>query len=166
MKSILFVCAGNTCRSPMAEALLDCAIEASDHLYGKYRVDSAGTFAVKGSPAAPNAIEAMREMGLNIEKHRTKQVDEELAEWADIILALDTSIYDQLEAMFPKAEEKLHTLVGFANYEDGYPGTRGYDIEDPFGEDEETYRECAEEIKAAVEKVAVRLEKEETEQES
>ncbi len=164
MKNILLACSGNTCRSPMAEALLDRAIEESEYLDGEYRSDSAGTFAMKGSPAAMNAIIVMEEMGLNIEKHRSKQISEELVEWADIILALDTSIYDQLEAMFPKAEAKLHTLIGFSNYEDGYPGTRGYDIEDPFGEDEETYRECALEIKEAVDRVAARLEKEEMEE--
>ena len=65
----------------MAEAILDDAIDRSSILKGKVKVDSAGTFAPEGLSAAKEAAEVMEEMGLSIDRHRSKQFNEELAEW-------------------------------------------------------------------------------------
>lgn len=160
MKNILLVCSGNTCRSAMAEAILEDAVDRSSELDGKIRVDSAGTFAFEDTEATPYAIEVMEERGLNIEKHRAKQIDKELVEWADIILVMENTHIEQIEAMFPDAGSKMSTLLGFADGKDGFASEVGYDLLDPYGDDKEEYEDCAEQIAVAIDKVVARLEAE------
>ncbi len=159
--NVLFVCTGNTCRSPMAEELADDAVGRSRN--HDFEFQSAGTFACEGEPATPEAIEAMEEVGLNIERHRAQQFSRELAEWADVILAMEANHIEAMEAMAPGEEEKMHTLLGFAAGVDGYPGETGYDIRDPYQEDIEEYRAARDQISAAVEKALERLMREQQE---
>ncbi len=154
--NVLFVCAGNTCRSPMAEEIADDIGDRSSSLEFK----SAGTFACEGDSASQEAIEVMKEIGLDIEKHKSTQFSKELAEWADIILAMEAKHIEEMEAMAPDEKEKMHTLLGFAQGVEGYPGEEGYDILDPYKEPIEDYRKTRDQIKEAVEKVIKRLENE------
>lgn len=156
--NVLFVCTGNTCRSPMAEELADDAAGRSSNIDFSFK--SAGTFACEGESATPEAVEAMEEIGLNIEKHRAQQFDKELAEWADVILAMEANHIEAMEAMAPDEEEKMHTLLGFAAGVDGYPGETGFDIMDPYQEDIEEYRAARGQISEAVGKALDRLERE------
>ena len=160
MKHILLVCTGNTCRSVMAEALLDDEIGRSSRLEEKIKTDSAGTFACVDAEATPNAIAAMEEMGLSVEKHKAKQVDQELIDWADLILVMEASHYEQMEAMFPETESKMHTIKGYAEGEDGFPGFDGFNVDDPYEGDLEVYRECAAQLKELVQKIVRRWERE------
>jgi Protein-tyrosine-phosphatase len=139
----------------MAEELAEDAADRSSHKDFSFK--SAGTFACEGEPATPEAIEAMEEAGLNIEKHRAQQFDKELAEWADVILAMEANHIEAMEAMAPDEESKMHTLLGFAAGVDGYPGETGYDIMDPYQEDIEEYRAARDQISAAVGKALERL---------
>lgn len=157
--NILFVCSGNTCRSPMAEALFDDAVDRSSHLRGRVKSQSAGTFAAEGAEATEEAIEVMDEMGLDIKRHRSQQFNSELAEWADLILAMEARHIEELTAMAPKEEEKMHTLLGWVNGIKGFPGDGSYDVYDPYKEPVEEYRKCAFELKNAVAKVVKILEK-------
>lgn len=144
----------------MAEAMFDDAVDRSSILDGEIKVDSAGTFACEDAEATKNAVLAMEELGLDIEKHKAKQVTEELVDWADLILTMEATHFEQIEAMFPQAEPKMHTLMGFAEGEYGYPGSGRYDIEDPYGEDLEDYRSCAKQINQQIIKVIAKLEAE------
>jgi protein-tyrosine-phosphatase len=119
--NVLFVCTGNTCRSPMAEELAEDAAGRSTHLKDM-TFRSAGTFACEGEPATPEAIEVMEELDLSLEKHGARQFDKETARWADLILAMEARHIEEMEAMAPEAEHKMHTLLGFAAGVDGYPG--------------------------------------------
>ena len=160
MKNILLVCTGNTCRSAMAEALFEDAVDRSSKLAGKIKLDSAGTFACEGQEATAKACQVMEEIGLDLDKHKAKQINAELVEWADLILAMEASHIEHMEAMFPKAEDKMHTIIGYAEGVPGFPGDGRYDIEDPYGEDVEEYRSCAHQLRAYIEKIIKRLEDE------
>lgn len=159
MMNILFVCSGNTCRSPMAEALFDDAVDGSGHLRGRIRSQSAGTFAAEGAEATEEAIEVMDELGLDIKRHRSQQFNAELADWADLILTMEARHIEELSAMAPKAEDKMHTLLGWVNGVKGFPGDGNYDVFDPYKEPVEEYRKCAFELKNAIDKVVSILEK-------
>lgn len=156
--NVLFVCTGNTCRSPIAEEVADDAAGRSIH-YKDISFDSAGTFACEGEPAAEEAIEVMQELGLDLEKHKARQFTKELAEWADVILAMEAKHIEEMEAMAPDEEHKMHTLLGFAQGIDGYPGEAGYDVMDPYKEDIDVYREARDQISEAIDKVLLRISK-------
>lgn len=157
--NVLFVCTGNTCRSPMAEELADDELSRSTHLKD-VSFQSAGTFACEGAPASPEAVEVLAEIGLDIEKHRSQQFDRELAQWADLILAMEARHIEEMEAMAPDCEGKMHTLLGYAAGVDGYPGESGYDVMDPYREPVEEYRAARDQIADAVNKALKRIEKE------
>ncbi len=155
--NVLFVCTGNTCRSPMAEELADDAAGRSTHLKDM-AFKSAGTFACEGESATPEAIEVMEELDLDINKHEAQQFDRHLAEWADLILAMEARHIEEMEAMAPDEESKMHTLLGYAAGVDGYPGENAYDIMDPYREPLEEYRAARDQIAEAVNCALKRIE--------
>ncbi|PEI46296.1 low molecular weight protein arginine phosphatase [Bacillus pseudomycoides] len=119
MKRVLFVCTGNTCRSPMAEALLRHYGE------GKFEAKSAGVFASFGSDASLHAKDALAEKGIKV-AHASQQITNELLEWADMVLTM-TESHKQLAVEYhPSAREKVYTFYEFVE------GT-SKDISDPFG---------------------------------
>ena len=158
--NVLFVCSGNTCRSPIAEEVADDAVDRSTRLKD-LEFGSAGTFACEGEPATDEAIEVMQEVGLDLEKHKSRQFNKDLAAWADIILAMEARHIEEMEAMAPEHDAKMHTLLGYAAGIDGYPGETGYDITDPYREPIEEYRKARDQITEAVVKVLDRIASEE-----
>lgn len=119
MKRVLFVCTGNTCRSPMAEALL------RHHGGDRFEVQSAGVFAYPGSDASVYAKEALAEKGISI-NHAAQQVNETLLDWADIVVTMTENHKHIVLGHYPSVEKKLNTLYGLT---EGI----GKDISDPFG---------------------------------
>ena len=141
--NILFVCTGNTCRSPIAAALFN-KIALEKDLDG--RIESAGIFAMDGAPASAGAHHAMKKYGIDLEEHRAKSITPELLKQCDLVLTMTEGHKAQL---LPYAEGKVFTLLEYA----GLPG----DIADPFGGSNEVYDACAEEIWCALLKVAERI---------
>ncbi|WP_338471047.1 low molecular weight protein arginine phosphatase [Niallia sp. XMNu-256] len=146
MTTVLIVCTGNTCRSPIAESLLKHM-----NLPG-VKVKSAGTFASDGSEASTNTKNVLDENSIP-HNHKSSMITENLVDWADFIFTMTSGHKATVISMFPQAQAKTYTLKEFA----GMDGIR--DISDPFGGPVDVYRETYEEIKEAIEKVADRLKK-------
>lgn len=132
MKSVLFVCTGNTCRSPLAEVLFrDLVKDRPD-----YSVRSAGVGAFSGQPASRHSATLARERGLDLSKHQSRAVTTDLVEEATHIFALSRSHLAALLTDFPEAADKFYLLSEFAADD----ALRGRDVSDPFGGGLEDYR--------------------------
>jgi len=100
MKTILFICTGNICRSPMAEGLFRHAVA------GDYRVLSAGLGALDGQPPSTHSVTAMRELGIDISQQRSRMLTAELVQQADYIFGMTHSHVDTVQLLYPQAAEK------------------------------------------------------------
>lgn len=156
--NLLFVCSGNTCRSPMAETLMDDIVDRSKSLHGDVKVKSAGTFACEGAQATPEAVCVMEEMGLSLKRHEAVQFSKENAGWADLILAVAKEQIEHMEVIAPDDVSKMHTLLGYVHGIEGEPADQEYDILDPFDEGMEEYRICATQLRDGVNMLAKKLE--------
>ena len=135
---ILLVCTGNTCRSPMAEAILkfhsqDKNIEAF----------SRGTSVFFEEPINPKAKLTLEKMGIKEFEHMSQQISETDVCSADIILTMTSSHKMLLKSNFPKHAQRIFTLSEKAYGKDK-------SISDPYGQSEDIYMLCAKEIEEAV----------------
>lgn len=134
LKKVLVVCTGNTCRSPMAAGWLN------RKLAGKgWAAESAGVAAWGGSPASPEAIVAMQEIGLDITGHRSRKLSAELVAGATTILAMTKEHRQEIAQRFPEARGKTFLLHSF-----GPEPAR--DIADPIGLPVDAYRHTRDEL--------------------
>ena len=134
---ILFVCSGNTCRSPMAEGI------ARKMFGGHVEVESAGTHAHIRDPPASNAVKTIRDkFGVDISSHRSRSVNDVHMEDFDYIIPMADGVYDDLKESFPSLGEKLLPSWGIA---------------DPYLQDLHTYEETAENIQDHMKALAVFL---------
>ena len=128
---ILFVCSGNTCRSPLAEAITQRIV--SDAGRDDIHVSSAGTNAWDGSPASDGALLVGMERGLDLSSHRSRQLTPEILADTDLVLVMATSHLSRVKELAPMANAQL--LTAFTS------GSEGYAVQDPFGGDLAAYRE-------------------------
>jgi len=142
MARVLFVCTGNTCRSPMAEAIL-----ASKNIEG-LEVRSAGIFALPGADASPQTIEVLNENDISF-SHQAKQFSEMDVDWADFILTMTNDHKQWILQHYPQSSTKVYTVKEFAN-EYG-------DVMDPFGGPVEIYRKTFQELHEIIKKIEKKL---------
>jgi len=136
---IMFVCSGNTCRSPMAEYALKSLIERERP--GGVEVLSTGTLGLQGQPATRYAQEAGRVWDLDMSPHLNQPLTAELIERADMILAMAPEHHQKILEMVPKAAGKTYLLKNFPD--NSGIGDR---VEDPIGMDLNVYNEVFLEI--------------------
>src|SRR5271157_40048 len=138
MKTILFVCTGNVCRSPMAEGLFRRASQG----HGQYRVLSAGLGATPGQPPSPFAVQAVKELGIDISAQRSHPLTAELVQQADYIFGMTHSHIDTVTLLYPHATEKTFLLREFDETLDAFEK----DISDPLGGSYQVYLNCRDQI--------------------
>lgn len=131
---ILFVCTGNTCRSPMAEYFYN-------DMKGK-GAESAGIYANSGDRVSENTARALKEYGIEIKGHRARRLDEDKIIKADSVICMTEEQRIMLLDLYPKFTYKITTLSAAA-------GKTG-DIPDPYGGGFYVYRECAGKIRELI----------------
>ncbi|MCA8966639.1 MAG: Sua5/YciO/YrdC/YwlC family protein [Planctomycetes bacterium] len=142
---VVFVCTGNTCRSPLAEAIARdltarrLGVAADEVLSCGYAFASAGTSTYDGMPASENSVLAAAEIGLDLGAHQSRQIDHELVRAADHIYCLGESHRRAILAEMPEVASRVHLLR-----------PDGHDIADPYGGELQHYRRARDEIRAAI----------------
>jgi protein-tyrosine-phosphatase len=142
-KRVLFVCTGNTCRSPMAEGMLRAAVKGRADI----EVRSAGVAAIGGGLASPETLALLEERGVQLDGFRSRPVDSQVIDWATHVFAMTRAHLDTLARQFPAAEDKLFLVCEFVDL----PGRGvGADVPDPIGMGRQAYGEVAETLAAAI----------------
>jgi protein-tyrosine-phosphatase len=148
MRTVLFICTANQCRSPMASALLAAKVARMGQS-NEWAIGSAGTWAEGGYPATSFAQKILAEKNISLKTHRSRVVSAELLEAANVVLVMTQNHLEALRAEFPQFGDKLHVLSELID--------QSYDINDPAGGTENDYRLCADDLQQIIERGFSRL---------
>lgn len=141
--NLLFICSGNSCRSPMAEGIIKNLLDERI-----VTIKSAGTAAMDGLPASENAQTVVKEFGGDLSKHKTKYLTKELVDEADLILVMEFKHYETVLELAPAAAIKTFLLKEYKRR------TKYNEVSDPVGKDLEAYRNTALEMYPSLKFVA------------
>ena len=144
---VLFVCTGNTCRSPMAEYIMKHLLKENG--VENVSVSSAGIYASEGKPMSENSAKALKTLGIDYAgEHKSRRFTGDMAKEQDLIL----TVTDDHKACIPV---RLDNMFSFREY----VGVQ--DVGDPYGSNEEIYLNSAKQIYIAVQKIIEKLKKSE-----
>jgi protein-tyrosine-phosphatase len=148
--NLLFVCSGNTCRSPLASAIAERM--ARERGWSHVRFESAGTSAAVGAPASAQALQVAAEHGLDLTAHRSRALGRDLLDWADLVLVMSPAHVTRVAGL--NAGDRVALVTDFLEGDEA-----GTAIEDPFGGNLDDYRRTFDQLLEAVSAVMVRLER-------
>lgn len=146
--SILFVCTGNTCRSPLAEVIMRRALDEAG--VKNVAVCSAGTAAADGARPSKSARVAAKQMDLSLSGFRSRQLTRRRVLSADLILTMAMTQREEIARRWPEAAEKTFVISEFSR-------SNRKAIEDPMGQPEEAYLRCASDLSDEAEKLVGRI---------
>ncbi|MBK27494.1 MAG: ribose 5-phosphate isomerase B [Verrucomicrobiales bacterium] len=141
--TVLFICTGNICRSPMAEGLFQDLIKKNNV---KFIVKSAGVGAQAGLPPSENSVLAMNDIGIDITEQRSQMISAELAKEANLIIGMTQGHVDMVNLMFPESTEKTFMLREFDHSIPIYEK----EVSDPIGGSYEIYCQCRDQINEGI----------------
>lgn len=170
--NVLFVCTGNLCRSPMAEALFSLIVRSRKR--DELHVSSAGTWAAKGSRATPDALDVLSAVGVDASKHRSRPLRRKYIEQADLIVAMTSVHATEIQEKVPDAIRKVVLLKEIEEIDmESIPAEapveerlkhflrsrrpswrRQLDLDDPMGLPRVAYIRCIKEVWDGVEALA------------
>jgi protein-tyrosine-phosphatase len=142
-RSVLFVCAANQCRSPMAMVLFKDFVGRQKAHPENWLIESAGVWAINGYPATDSAIQAMNEIGLDLNAHHSQPVTESILDEFDLVLCMELEQADFLKRNFPFSNQKIFLLSEMAG--------NTQEIWDPVGLSMASYKKTAKEMLSIME---------------
>jgi protein-tyrosine-phosphatase len=149
LKKILFVCSGNTCRSPLAEGIAKKIL--SDSLPEQIDISSAGTSAMEGVPASGHSIQVAREHGIDLSDHRARLLNKSLIKESDLIVTMSSKHKETIGIIEPDGLDHTFLLTDFCDDEG--------DIPDPIGSDIKSYQQVFRLIEKCLDRMRYQLSK-------